>query len=445
MKLHLLFFVLLFFPLLSVAQPTIDGDLSDASYLSIGTKQNSNSGFGSNIDVTEIVYMTRNGTGKLYLGVKGKLNTGSGDGIGIMLNVMGTGAPSGAAAGSNLGINTPGDFHYINDGGGGQTNLSFKADFEVDYLMALRPANGGTTTDMFVGDHVGAANAVYIASTADLSGSTATGMGLDFDGDANSGNITYAINNGGGANQGWEIEIDYSVIGATSAHTIEVFAFVISGTAFFSDVTVPGNVTTGNVGFNADFSTLSGGNYHTNAAVLPVALNKFEGKHLGTVLQLNWSTASEENNSHFDLQRSADGQNWFDLQRVEGQGFSSTLQQYEYLDQRPLPGSNYYRLKQTDFDGRSSLSEVIHLVWEQGNRVSVFPNPVDDYLTIKTDGPTSRDQIWIYNSIGRLIDQFQLEDGFQEIDTRDWIPGMYFLQLQNGLSGAGNSWRILKR
>ena len=108
--------VLILHPVVGVAQITVDGSLAEAEYQSVATKLNSNSGFGPGIDVAEIVYYPDTTGSVLYFGVLSILNTSSSDGIGLWIDLSGQ---SGAASGTNLGINTGGDFHYINDGGGG--------------------------------------------------------------------------------------------------------------------------------------------------------------------------------------------------------------------------------------------------------------------------------------------------------------------------------------
>ncbi len=93
--------------------------------------------------------------------------------------------------------------------------------------------------------------------------------------------------------------------------------------------------------------------------VLPVALNSFGGKKEGDRIRLNWSTASEKNNSHFEVYRS-EGK---DFQRpiaiIPGAGDAQTASTYSYIDNNPLQGINYYQLNQVDFDGKSEKSEII--------------------------------------------------------------------------------------
>ena len=93
---------------------------------------------------------------------------------------------------------------------------------------------------------------------------------------------------------------------------------------------------------------------------LPVALTTFTAKanKSGTV-NLAWSTASEQNNSHFDVQRATDGTSFDKVGQVTGNGTSNAKNNYSFTDTKPVNGTNYYRLKQVDNDGKSAESKVV--------------------------------------------------------------------------------------
>jgi hypothetical protein len=92
--------------------------------------------------------------------------------------------------------------------------------------------------------------------------------------------------------------------------------------------------------------------------VLPIKLTSFSGQKQVDAIQLNWTTASEKNNSHFDILRSIDGKKFLNIGKVAGKGNSDAKVDYTFLDQNPLGGTNYYQLNQVDFDGQSSKSDV---------------------------------------------------------------------------------------
>ncbi len=129
------------------------------------------------------------------------------------------------------------------------------------------------------------------------------------------------------------------------------------------------------------------------AAPLPIELVNFTSQCNGNAVQVSWSTATETNNSHFTLQRSDDGINFRDIAVVQGAGNSSQLLSYGFTDAEPVLETVYYRLKQTDYNGHSSTtnliaqeacgsaSEVINAFGSNGQIVVDVFTPVDnDYV-----------------------------------------------------------------
>ncbi len=113
-------------------------------------------------------------------------------------------------------------------------------------------------------------------------------------------------------------------------------------------------------------------------AALPVELLDFTATAQERIVLLEWATASEENNSHFDIERSQDGISFRKIGSVNGRGNSVEIIDYEFVDNSPLIGTNYYRLKQIDFDGGFSYSTVETVRFRAHNKtvVNLFPNPV---------------------------------------------------------------------
>jgi len=136
---------------------------------------------------------------------------------------------------------------------------------------------------------------------------------------------------------------------------------------------------------------------------LPIELLTFNGIAFDNGNQLNWSTASETNNDYFDLERSRDGNTFNKLISVDGNGTTSSIHNYEHLDLAPSAGTNYYRLKQIDFDGNYSYSNIISIENEltENAAVSVFPNPSNDVVNIITS--TDYASLVVYNMLGELV------------------------------------------
>lgn len=132
--------------------------------------------------------------------------------------------------------------------------------------------------------------------------------------------------------------------------------FTING-----EMAVEGNVTVGNgaelfgdgtIYVGGDHNLPNGSDVEIIEGFLPISLLYFKAKEGKEKIQLNWSTATEINNDFFTLERSIDGNNWEILAYVEGAGNSNQQLDYEYNDEFPYTGISYYRLKQTDYDGK---------------------------------------------------------------------------------------------
>ncbi len=101
---------------------------------------------------------------------------------------------------------------------------------------------------------------------------------------------------------------------------------------------------------------------------------------------LTWITASEENNDYFTIERSADGVNFKEIDRIAGKQTSSAYSHYQRYDHNPLPNTSYYRLKQTDLDGAFSYSKIV--------AVTVPPTDID-FLTV-IPNPSNGQEISFY-------------------------------------------------
>ncbi len=139
----------------------------------------------------------------------------------------------------------------------------------------------------------------------------------------------------------------------------------------------------------------------------PVTLLNFKGRTFNKDVNLEWSTASESNNKGFDIQRSINGMDWNTIGFVPGVGTSSTLQQYHYEDKGLTAAKYYYRLKQIDFDGKFSYSNVIsfNLTEKTGYMLDQnYPNPFSGRTTISYSVPkATKVRLTIYDLQGRIV------------------------------------------
>ncbi len=148
------------------------------------------------------------------------------------------------------------------------------------------------------------------------------------------------------------------------------------------------NSTSGNVQSNSinNFSDFTFGSTSSSNNSLPVEFTNFVVNRVGQRSAiLKWSTASETNNSHFRIQRRSSNQ-WRSIGRVGGHGTTLEPQAYEYRDQKPVQGTNYYRLKQVDFDGSYEYSSIKAVTFSEGTAskdIQILQNPVNQQLSVR--------------------------------------------------------------
>ncbi len=179
---------------------------------------------------------------------------------------------------------------------------------------------------------------------------------------------------------------------------------------------------------------------------LPIELSVFEAIQNDHKVRINWTTSSEINNSYFVLERSYNTELFKPIFTREGKGNSSTNQYYSFEDENPLSGTNYYRLKQVDYDGQFSYSKIISIDLKNtasenaslNNSFSIYPNPVvvgrEFYVkNVKTYNSNQEFLISVIDMNGKELYSKVLitndEGGFlQAVDPYEKIPaGIYII------------------
>ncbi len=176
--------------------------------------------------------------------------------------------------------------------------------------------------------------------------------------------------------------------------------------------------------------TMSG---DVTALPFPVEFLDFEGKSVDEkTVQLSWITASELNNSGFEIQRSTATHTWETLGSIEGAGTSAALQTYTFTDSNFPTQRIAYRLKQIDFDGLYSFSRQIEVdMRNQLEDLEIYPNPVKgESLTIHIPGENDRKLIvTIRNILGQVVQQTLVISGENRLSTTGLVPGIYTLEI----------------
>jgi fibronectin-binding autotransporter adhesin len=148
----------------------------------------------------------------------------------------------------------------------------------------------------------------------------------------------------------------------------------------------------------------------TGSAPLPVQLLSFTATRQGTTVHTAWATASEQNSSHFLVQRSADGRTFADVQQVAAQGNTLTRHDYATVDTKPLPGTSYYRLRQVDKDGTAVFSPVATVRFGDAQATPAptlvaYPNPSagQHFQVLASNLATTGGTVQLFDNVGRLV------------------------------------------
>jgi len=162
---------------------------------------------------------------------------------------------------------------------------------------------------------------------------------------------------------------------------------------------------------------------------LPVSLVSFDAKKVDNTALISWQTASEINNDYFILQRSSNGIDTEDIAKIDGNGNSNTLLSYSFIDEKPIYGNVYYRLKQVDYDGKYEVFYWRSLFFGHDIEISIYPNPNTNNVIYFESSESNNAQIQIYSVGGKLMIEKNLifSDGKATI-THDLAKGYYLIK-----------------
>lgn len=208
---------------------------------------------------------------------------------------------------------------------------------------------------------------------------------------------------------------------------------VVSG-----DVKLSGgsSICGGGNGYVIDGGTISGSGW-CFTGTLPVELISFEAKKKDNAVDLNWSTASEINNDYFTIERSFDGKLFSTLQIIRGAGNSTQVLNYFYKDLYPLLGDNYYRLRQTDYDGNTETFEIKHVRFSDSNKsIFLYPNPsrLNEQISLKLPAGNFTGRLSVYSLSGEIVLEEAINSSSMDVlieSEKLNQAGVYILILSN--------------
>ncbi len=172
-----------------------------------------------------------------------------------------------------------------------------------------------------------------------------------------------------------------------------------------------------------------------NGLTLPVTMKNFDGSQQGNGVKLNWSTASEKNNSHFEILKSTDGNVFSTLATIQGNGNTESISNYQYIDAAPSIGTNYYKLKQFDSDGKSEeFNQIVAVKYGMGtDDLIAYYN--DGSLNVKYTPKEKIAELKLIDISGKCIKEWKLDgkvdNGFYELPV-NLRKGMYLVVIKDG-------------
>jgi hypothetical protein len=193
---------------------------------------------------------------------------------------------------------------------------------------------------------------------------------------------------------------------------------------------------TGTTVFTASFTGFSHFFLVDAGVILPVALTEFTVRlDNDDDAILRWITSSEYNNRGFDVEIGRDGTNFALLGTVVSQGNAGSEQFYHYVHAKPQPGVTYYRLKQTDIDGKHEYSKIISLDLNQtAVKPFVYPVPAKNKITLNFGSLITKARIEVFSADMKTVkcDNVNGPSVTKDIDISNLSKGVYFIRYSNG-------------
>mgnify|MGYP000849070072 FL=1 len=228
---------------------------------------------------------------------------------------------------------------------------------------------------------------------------------------------------GPGAEDGWLYPID-AVAGEVYVMLVQNYAQNAANWTFTYDGTTPGIAGLG----------------CSPPTPLPLSLLTFNGENVDRKNNLYWTTASQRNSNYFTIEKSKDGINWEVLSIIAAAGYSDEFLMYEEVDNSPFKDLTYYRLLQTDLEGKSEIAKTIAIRSElaEENFTDIYPNPSDKNFYFNYGGNDfyTTINVEIINSLGQIVlmqdySEFNKSTALS-IDAGELSEGFYQVKITQG-------------
>jgi hypothetical protein len=172
------------------------------------------------------------------------------------------------------------------------------------------------------------------------------------------------------------------------------------------------------------------------SSILPVSWTRpITAERQGKQTLVSWSVADQINNDYFAVEHSTDGTYFQEIGTQSGEGDFVGELTYNFTHAHPASGANYYRVKQVDYDGGFSFSNIASVNFQFG-KVTLYPNPTSGPVSVET---LVAGRLAVYDFVGRLIMEIPLAAGNTEISLQDFPDGLYVFRID-----GGEVWKVIK-
>ncbi len=213
---------------------------------------------------------------------------------------------------------------------------------------------------------------------------------------------------------------------APTARTADIYEFIKPDRVFYNE---------DHQAWEVEFRVPDFGHFFITGqrdVILPVKITAFYASKQERGVGIHWTTTSEINAAHFEIERSTNGSQFVPVGIVTATGESASQQRYDYQDLTPFPGTNFYRLRTVDNDNTFSYTQIVSVFFENNDTPAVFPNPANRTLTLTIGVPIR--SVNIYSSDGRqAITRSDLKaerPTSLDIDITSLPPGLYIIKIQ---------------
>jgi len=250
-------------------------------------------------------------------------------------------------------------------------------------------------------------------------------------------NYCSSINGSNGPDNGNNKIITATSTGISGSTKIGGFIFM----TYLEDIRANINDNTWSSTSTSFTSTLNG--FDVTVSPFSIDLVSFEATNVGKSNVLKWTTASEKDNVGFEIERSRDGYQFEKIGFVAGNLNSSTLQYYQFIDDKLVENRYYYRLKAVDKFGNTDFSEIRTVSTKLENKLFIQPTLVTDWLEINTNS-TTNGKIILNDINGATLNQIEVEKDSQfKMNVSDLVSGIYFIHFVDEL-GNHTSQKFIK-